>query len=406
MLFFNPPLFIFRILGILSTMEFYENLQPLRLNISSPEEEKFRKELTSKDDPDSKRLVRFLALEDLTRKEEHPICELTHRLFNIPDLQNFDHIQVPEVVGYGESFDLFNFAPDHPARSTSDTYFVDKNHVLRTHTTVMWYYYLLNKEIKERIKKNLPLGVLSYGKVYRKDEIDRFHLNVFHQIDGMYLHPKNDKEVPLDELKNILGKIAKAIFGEDTEFRFNEDSFPYTDPSVEMEIKVNGNWVEVLGGGMVRPVVLEKLGIDREQYTGWAFGFGVERLAIISMQLSDIRLLRSEDPRVVKQLVLGHKFEEVSKYPPIIRDISFVVGKDFLVNQYYDLIRDIGGDLVEQVELLDKYEDEEKFGKDRVSYTFRVIYRSNERTLVSEEVDKLQNELYKQTAEQFKAELR
>ncbi len=387
-------------------MEFYKNLSALRLNITSPDEARLRDMLAKKDDADSKRLTKFLALADLTRTKGHPICELASRLFAIPDFKDFDHIQVPEIVRADQSFDLFNFPENHPARSASDTYFVDNEHILRTHTTIMWYYYMMSEEIKERVKKDLPLGVLSYGKVYRKDEIDRFHLNVFHQIDGVYLHPTSDMEVPFDELKNILGKIAKSIFGENIRYRFNEDTFPYTDPSVEMEVEVNGQWLEVLGGGMVRQSVLEKLGVDPKQYTGWAFGFGVERLAIISMELPDIRLLRSDDPRVTRQLVLGNKYREVSKYPPITRDISFVVPKGFFVNQYYDVIRDIGGDLVEEVQLLDTYEDEKKFGAGKVSYTFRVIYRSNDRTLVSDEVDVLQEKLYKETASQFKAELR
>lgn len=387
-------------------MEFYENLSSLHLDISSPDEERLRGEIAKKDDPDSRRITRFLNLADLTRAEGHPIREIALRIFGIPEFRGFDHIKVPEIVRVDQSFDLFNFPPDHPARSPSDTYFVDKEHVLRTHTTIMWYYYVKSDVIKERIKNNLPLGSFSYGKVYRKDEIDRFHLNVFHQIDGWYLYPTSYKNVPFDELKSILGKIAKAVFGEQIQFRFNEDKFPYTDPSVEMEIEKNGKWLEVLGGGMVRPVVLEKLGVDPKQYTGWAFGFGAERLAIVSMELPDIRFLRSEDPRVTRQLVLGRKYEEVSKYPSVTRDISFVVGKDFFANQYYDLIRDIGGDLVEEVQLLDKYVDEKKFGPDRVSYTFRVVYRSNDRTLVSEEVDVLQDKLYRETALQFRADLR
>lgn len=387
-------------------MEFYKDLPGLRIEVDSPDETRVRSELAEKNDPESRRLARFLALSDLTREEGHPIRELAERIFSIPDLAKFDHITVPEIVRADQSFDLFDFPPDHPARSASDTYFVDREHILRTHTTIMWYYYVKSPEIRERIENNLPIGSLAHGKVYRKDEIDRFHLNVFHQIDGWYLHPTSDREVPFDELKNILGKIAKSIFGENVKYRFNDDAFPYTDPSVEMEVEVNGQWLEVLGGGMVRRSVLEKLGVDPKQYTGWAFGFGAERLAIISMQLPDIRLLRSEDPRVKRQLVLGNKFREVSKFPPVIRDISFIVKKGFLVNQYYDLIRDIGGDLVEQVELLDTYEDEKKFGADRVSYTFRVIYRSNERTLVSEEVDVLQKKLYEETAAQFEAEVR
>ena len=164
--------------------------------------------------------------------------------------------------------------------------------------------------------------------------------------------------------------------------------------------------VAVLGAGVVKESVLDKLGVDSSKYNGWAFGFGLERLAMISMELPDIRLLWSEDPRVKKQLKLGNKFKEVSKFPPITRDISFIVGKDFIPNNYFDLIRDLGGDLIEQVELFDKYNNAEKFGPDKISYTYRIVYRSNDRTLTTEEIDPIQDKIYKQTAEQFGAELR
>ena len=124
------------------------------------------------------------------------------------------------------------------------------------------------------------------------------------------------------------------------------------------------------------------------------------------MELPDIRLLWSEDPRVKKQLKLGQKYQEVSKYPPITRDISFVVEKDFIPNNYFDLIRDFGSDLVEEVTLLDKYENAEKFGAGKMSYTYRIVYRSNERTLLTAEVDEIQNKIYQETAKQFNAALR
>ena len=231
-------------------------------------------------------------------------------------------------------------------------------------------------------------------------------MNVFHQIDGWYLTPKDKKIITIEDLQDILLKIARKIYGDDIEYRFNVDEFPYTDPSVELEVKVRGNWLEVLGSGMVRGVVLKNLGVDPEMYNGWAFGFGLERLAMLSMDLPDIRLLWSDDDRIKKQLRLGNKFEEVSKYPPAPRDVSFIVDKGFVPNDYFDLIRDTGGDLVEEVELLDKYENEEKFGKDKISYTYRIIYRSNERTLTNEEVNDIQEKVYNQTAQQFNAELR
>jgi len=164
--------------------------------------------------------------------------------------------------------------------------------------------------------------------------------------------------------------------------------------------------VEGNGCGVVKGSVLEKFGIDSARWTGWAFGFGLERLAILSMNLPDIRLLWSDDERVKRQLKLGNQFKVVSKYPPVTRDISFVVPKSFTPNNYFDLIRDVGGDLVEEVKLLDSYENAEKFGADKMSYTYRITYRSNERTLESAEIDPLQAQIYEQTAKQFGAELR
>ncbi|MDP2642186.1 MAG: hypothetical protein Q8P21_02760, partial [bacterium] len=301
-------------------------------------------------------------------------------------------------------FDLFNMPPGHPARSKSDTYYVDDNHVLRTHDTVFWYYYLNHPLIKEKIAISQSFGAICFGKVYRKDEIDRRHLNVFHQMGGLYLVPDDKEIVTPDDLKNVLSEIARSIFGNEVQFRFYDHNFPYTDPSFEMEALINGQWIEMLGSGMPRKIVLSNFGL--EGYHGWAFGFGLERLAIASMDLPDIRLLWSQDERVKKQLKLGNKYKEVSRFPPVMRDISFVVDKSFVPNDYFDVIRDIGGDLIEQVELLDKYENAEKFGEGKLSYTFRITYRSLERTLINEEVNALHARIENKTESDFNAEVR
>ncbi len=378
----------------------------MQIKVENPEEQKLRAELEKRTDPEGLRMRRFLAMPDLSRTSGSPLRELVEKIKHIPEFRSLDLIEVPEIVPADVSFDLFNFPPDHPARTKSDTYYVDAKNILRTHTTVMWYYHIRHPSAQEKIAQNLPFGALCYGKVYRKDEIDRRHMNIFHQIDGWYLKPVAQGKLTQTDLENVLGEVAKAVFGPEAQYRFNVDTFPYTDPSLEMEVEINGKWVEVLGGGIVRAVFLKNLGVDPEAYTGWAFGFGLERLAIASMDLPDIRLLWSKDERVTKQLQLGNKFKEVSKYPPITRDISFVVKKDFIPNNYFDLIRDIGGELVEQVELLDKYEDAKKFGEGKVSYTYRVVYRSPERTLHVGEVDPLQAKIYEETAKQFNAEIR
>lgn len=370
------------------------------------EEKRLRAELATRTDADGLRMLRFLNMPDLSRVAGSPIAEIVERIVKSPYFKELDIMKTPEIVPADISFDLFDFPPDHPARSKSDTYYVDEKNILRTHTTVVWYYYLINEEIKKQIAKNEPVGCFSFGKVYRRDEIDRRHMNVFHQIDGWYLAPKANKTIGQKELEEALGAIATAVFGPEVKYRLNKDTFPYTDPSLEMEVEIGGNWVEVVGCGVVKGSVLKKLGVDPENYTGWAFGFGLERLAIVSMNLPDIRLLWSEDERVKRQLKLGSTYKEVSKYPPITRDISFIVGKDFIPNGYFDLIRDVGGDLVEEVSLLDKYENVAKFGEGKTSYTYRTIYRSTERTLTVEEINKIHDQITEETKKQFNAEVR
>jgi phenylalanyl-tRNA synthetase alpha chain len=369
-------------------------------------EAKLIAELENRTDTEASRIKRYMAMDDLSRKAGSPIKEMIDRVLSLDIFKKFDVIKIPEIVPKTQTFDLFDFPLDHPARSKSDTYYINEDYILRTHTTVMWYYYFNLPEIKEKIKEEKDMAVISYGKVFRKDEIDRRHMNIFHQVDGLYICKNEERIITQDDLKEVLVAVAQTVFGKDIKYRFNPDKFPYTHDSLEMEVDKDGQWVEVLGAGVVQPSVLEKLGVSSKTYNGWAFGFGLERLAIISMELPDIRLLWSEDPRVIKQLKLGNKFVEVSKYPEVKRDISFIVASDFIPNNYFDLIRDIGGDLVEEVELLDKYENEEKFGKDKVSYAYRVVYRSNDRTLKSSEVDLIHKKLEEETKKLFNATIR
>lgn len=380
--------------------------------IPRDQEQKLLEALITRTDTESSRMKAYLKMPDLSRTPGSPINEIVERVKKVETLKNFDVIDIPEIVPASVSFDLFDFAPDHPARSTSDTYYVDAEHILRTHDTVFWYYYLNHPKIKERIARKETMGALCYGKVYRKDEVDSRHMNVFHQLGGWYIAPE---ETPVDpeDLERVLGDIVRSVFGPQTIFRINTDTFPYTDPSFEVEVNVKGTaaegpargeWLEVLGSGMPKKSVLKKMGV--EGYHGWAFGFGIERLAIISMSLPDIRLLWSTDERIKKQLVLGNTYQEVSKYPPIVRDISFVVSKQFVPNNYFDLARDVAGDLIEEIQLIDRYENDEKFGANNASYAYRITYRSVEKTLMSEEVDVLHKTLEQRTRELFNATVR
>lgn len=372
--------------------------------VDQSDEQRIRAELAKRTDAEAARINRYLAMADLSRTPGSPLYDIIERVKKIPIMEHFDQIDIPEIVPADISFDLFDFAPNHPARSPSDTYYADEKNILRTHDTVMWYYYLNRPEIKEKIAAGKPLGVLCYGKVYRKDEIDRRHMNIFHQMGGLYLMPDSAGILKIDELKRVLADIVQSTFGPDVKYRFLDDTFPYTDPSLQIEVDINGQWIEIMGGGMPKKSVLEKMGLTG--YNGWAFGFGLERLAIISMELPDIRLLWSTDERVKKQLRLGQKFVEVSKYPPIIRDISFIVKNDFAPNNYFDLVRDIVGDLAEEVEFIDKYENAAKFGEGNISYAYRITYRSLDRTLTDAEVNTLHQKLEQATRDVCGATIR
>lgn len=381
------------------------------IRIARAEEKRLRAELEQRTDVDAERMKRYLAMPDLSRTSGSPLREIVERVKALPIFKDFDDIEIPEIVPASISFDLFDFPADHPARSSSDTYYVDTENILRTHDTVFWYYYLNQPEIKERIARGESMGALCYGKVYRKDEIDRRHMNIFHQMGGWFLTPESEP-LDIEDLKHALSQVVKSVFGEDTKFRFNPDTFPYTDPSLEVEVGVSGaaaqaagsEWIEILGGGMPKASVLKKMGVTG--YHGWAFGFGLERLAIIGTEVPDIRLFWSEDERVKKQLRLGHTFVEVSKYPPVIRDISFVVGKDFVPNNYFDLVRDVVGDMAEQMTLVDTYENEGKLGAGKVSYAYRITYRSIDRTLTNDEVNALHAKLEAATVKNFNATIR
>ncbi len=372
--------------------------------IPRDEEKALLAEFNKRDDIESQRIKKYLAMPDLSRTLGSPLNEIMKRVTTLPVLQEFDHIDIPEVIPTSILFDLFNFAPNHPARSKSDTYYIDDKNVLRTHDTVMWYYYLNLPEVKEKIAQKESFGVMCYGKVYRKDEIDRRHMNIFHQMGGLYLVPNDVKKLELDDLKAVLSDIVTSVFGKDTKFRFNPDTFPYTDPSLEVEVEINGQWIEILGGGMPKATVLKEFGI--EGYNGWAFGFGLERLSIISMELPDIRLLWSTDPRVTKQLVLGNKFAEVSKFPPVVRDISFLVKNTFIPNDFFDLVREIVPDTLEEVALIDKYENAAKLGEGNVSYAYRITYRSLEKTLTNDEVSALHKKIEEATVKNYGAKIR
>jgi len=375
--------------------------------VKNSQESELIKSLQAKNDIASKRIIKLLDLPDLTKKDHSPIKILVDQVIGLPRFAGFDSIDFPRIVTVEENFDVLNTPKDHPSRRETDTYYLTEHHVLRTQTTVMWPYYLRHEGIREKLEKEGQVSLLSAGIVFRKDEIDRKHFPAFHQIDFLHICKKSEKVITTKDLEDVQADAVKSIFGPDIEFRFLEDSFPFTDPSLQIEINGNGQWMEVTGAGLVHPQVLKNFRLDPEVYNGWAFAFGLERLAMIKMEIPDIRVFWSREVRITSQFTdINSKYKEVSKYPSVVRDISFVLDKSVALNNYYELVRDEGGDLVEQVELLDQYENVEKFGADKKSYTFRIVYRSLEKTLTNEEVNVIHDKITERTKGEFSAIIR
>ncbi len=207
----------------------------------------------------------------------------------------------PELESDYYNFEALNFPPDHPARDMQDTYFVSSSYVLRTHTT----------PVQIRIMENHqpPVRAIMPGRVYRNEAVSARSYCMFHQVDGIYV----DTDVTFAELKGTLVSFARQFYGEDLKYRFRPSFFPFTEPSAEMDItcflchgdgcrvcKYSG-WLEVLGCGMVDPNVFKKVGYDPEKYTGYAFGMGIERTAMLKYGIDDIRIFFENDIRFLKQ---------------------------------------------------------------------------------------------------------
>ena len=209
---------------------------------------------------------------------KHPINHVKDTIMDSLSMYGFNIVEGPEVESEEYNFDMLNIKKHHPARQMHDTFYVDsKSHVLRTHTSPV--------QIRSMLNNKPPLAFISGGKVFRKDD-DATHLPMFHQVEGIYV----DKGVNFAKLKDLIYKIIFDLFGEETKIRFRPSYFPFTEPSAEVDILSNNNkWLEILGCGIVNPVVLENCNIDPSKYSGFAFGLGIERIAMLKHQVNDIR---------------------------------------------------------------------------------------------------------------------
>lgn len=233
----------------------------------------------------------------------HPISIVSNKIINIFERIGFSVAEGPEVEDDWHNFSALNFAENHPAREMQDTFFITKNPdtVLRTHTS--------NVQIRMMENQKPPFRSIMPGRVYRNEAISARAHCFFHQVEGLYV----DKNVGFKDLKDTLYHFAKEMFGKETKVRFRPSYFPFTEPSAEMDISCficggggckickQTGWVEILGSGMVDPNVLKNCNIDPEEYTGFAFGMGIERITMLKYQIDDLRLFSENDVRFLRQ---------------------------------------------------------------------------------------------------------
>lgn len=232
----------------------------------------------------------------------HPLAQVEEEMCEIFRSMGFDIAEGPEVETDYYNFQALNTPPNHPARDTQDTFYITENILLRSQTSSVQVHAM------EKAGKP-PIRVVSPGRVYRSDAVDATHSPMFHQLEGLVV----DKGITMGDLKGTFETFAKRMFGSDTRIRFRPHHFPFTEPSAEADISCfvcggegcrvckNEGWIEILGAGMVHPNVLRCSGIDPEIYSGFAFGMGIERIAMRRYNIDDMRLLYENDVRFLRQ---------------------------------------------------------------------------------------------------------
>lgn len=231
----------------------------------------------------------------------HPVTLVQDQLLRVFTGMGFDVVEGPEVELDMFNFELLNLPKNHPARDAQDTFYVEDNIVLRTHTSPV--------QARTMLSRKPPIRIVCPGRVYRADEVDATHSPVFHQMEGLVI----DEDVTMADLKGTLDAFAKALYGENVTTRFRPSFFPFTEPSAEVDltcVSCHGKgcrmckgtgWIEVLGAGMVNPKVLDMCGIDSKKYSGFAFGVGLERIVMLRYGITDMRALYEGDVRFLSQ---------------------------------------------------------------------------------------------------------
>ena len=380
-------------------------LKPARTNLSKAK----RLLLFAPADPDNrihnvKTYISEMAQRDLLAAEEdHPLAMLASIVRSaFPDFNHFGP-NVNPVVTTKQCFDDLLVPQDHVSRKPSDTFYLNETTILRAHTSAHQTQFL---------SKGYTQFLVS-GDVYRRDEIDKTHFPVFHQMEGVkVLPPGATEQDAFEDLKLNLNRLADVLFP-GMPRKWIDAYFPFTHPSLELEIEFKNKSVELLGCGVVQPKILQMCGLEGR--VAWAFGLGLERLAMILFQIPDIRLFWTDDKRFLDQFIgcktkflkrnKAIKFKSFSKYPPTKRDISFwlPLGKsEFHINDFYSIVREIAGDNVEEVTLVDEF-----VGSDgRNSRAFRIIFRSDFKTLSGVEVNAMVENIVARLQSEFKVIVR
>lgn len=313
----------------------------------------------------------------------HPIEILKNHIYDYFDslddyhFHKFDNLS--PFVSVSENFDKLLIPNDHPARSKSDTYYVNKDTVLRTHTSA---------HQNELLSKGFENFLVS-GDVYRKDEIDRSHYPVFHQLEGIGGVPEGVDAK--EELFRVLNGLVEYLFP-GCEYRINDDYFPFTNPSYEYEVKFNGEWLEILGCGIMHQDIVRNNNLSGQF---WAWGLGYERLCMIKFGIPDIRYFWSTHNRFLDQFQAGEivGFKPFSKLPNINKDISFWIPDNKVTmvtgdkpgdpdeerwiddNEFFELVREVAGDWIEEVKLMDKFFHPKKKKHSRM---YSIVYSPND----------------------------
>ena len=239
--------------------------------------------------------------EDVPFGHIHPLSRVQHEIEDIFIGMGYSIAEGPEVELDYYNFQALNIPPEHPARDTQDTFYITDNVLLRSQTSPV--------QVHVMEKERPPIRILSPGRVYRSDAVDATHSPLFHQIEGLVV----DRGVTMGDLKGTLAMFARRMFGSDTKIRFRPHHFPFTEPSAEVDVSCfvcggkgcrfckGEGWIEILGAGMVHPNVLSGCSIDPEEYSGFAFGLGVERVALLKYHIDDMRLLYENDVRFLGQ---------------------------------------------------------------------------------------------------------